>query len=468
MTDPQESLLSRHAGSYVDPAGTAYDCGDYYLRGIRTGYAEFYAKLLEHPTIISMLGSDIVETTIESDTMEAYPLTLRHRKLSPLSYCYEWPAQMLRDAALLTLDICIRLVDDKMVLQDASPWNIVFDGSRPILVDFTSIIIEDPHLLWVAYDQFCRLFLYPILVASCRSRKVARRLLVDQIGGIDHADLRNLLPMNALLRMPWLLDRIYLPLLAVSIIGKIGKDKSLAEQTGRFSPSSLARRFFFSSLRRNIESIPLRVGKSFWSQYYTDIRSFTRPAAFDLKQSAIAGLLERYKPRTLVDIGCNRGGYSVLAANAGARVVAFDTDEDSIALLYKYARQENLPILPLVMDALNPSPACGWRAMEFPAAPMRLRSEMALALALVHHLAITQRQTFERIVATMADYAEKWLVTEFVPLDDPRSIELLETHRRDMGWYSFEGFVACLQTVFKKVESIPSHPKGRSLLLCIK
>jgi len=58
-----------------------------------------------------MIGREIIETELEPNGLEGYALTLRHRKLAPLSFCYEWPAPMLRDAALLTLDISRQLVD---------------------------------------------------------------------------------------------------------------------------------------------------------------------------------------------------------------------------------------------------------------------------------------------------------------------------------------------------------------------
>ena len=176
----------------------------------------------------------------------------------------------------------------------------------------------------------------------------------------------------------------------------------------------------------------------------------------------------RYKPKTVTDIGCNQGGYAILAVQAGARVVAFDTDEDSVALLYRLAQLKNLPILPLVVDLTNPTPQTGWRALEFPAAPQRFRSEMAFALALVHHLAITQMQSFNRIVYELSDYTDRWLVTEFVPIDDPRSQELLLTNRRDVSWFTLECYVEALQGKFRRIETFPSYPTGRTLILCEK
>jgi hypothetical protein len=179
-------------------------------------------------------------------------------------------------------------------------------------------------------------------------------------------------------------------------------------------------------------------------------------------------LLQKLKPESVVDIGCNMGGYAVLAAQNGVKVTAFDTDEDSVAMLYKLAKEKNLNILPLIMDVTNPSPRLGWRSIQYPSAIERFRSEGALALALIHHLAISQNQTFDRITEELSDYCDKWLITEFVPPTDPRSQELLLTCRRDMTWYTLEGFISSLRKKFRKVTTFESAPAGRTICLCEK
>ena len=186
------------------------------------------------------------------------------------------------------------------------------------------------------------------------------------------------------------------------------------------------------------------------------------------KQSTVANILGELKPKSVTDIGCNKGGYSILAAQAGARVIAFDIDEVSIGGLYQIAKKQDLCILPLVMDALNPSPALGWRNLQFPSAAHRFCSEMAMALALIHHLAITQRQTFDRIVPALADFSTKWLLIEFVPLDDLLSLNLLKTHPKDMSWYTLSNFLVSLGREFRQVEQFPSFPVGRTLILCTR
>ena len=447
-----------------DPVGLAYIKDSKVLREINSEFKDYFLELLQGSKLDDLFKQGLVDTQIVNRS--AKTLLLEHPLISPINYAFEWPLPMLKDAALLTLDLNLSLLEKNSVLKDATPWNIIFQNTRPIWVDFTSLMPLESDLLWVAYDQFCRTFLFPLLVGHFYTGRITRALLLESQNGISPNEITRFLPGTARFKFGWLNGRIYLPKFAMDLARKAGSEKDLTRRTQTASYSTAARKSFFESLRKDVSSIPVGGASSDWSKYYADINSFFNPSAFDAKQKKISELLEKFKPRTVVDIGCNQGGYSILAALRGAQVTAFDNDEDSVSLLYKLAREKQLTILPLVGDVLYPAPQCGWRAQEFPAAPVRFRSEMALALALVHHLAITQVQTFDRIVMTLSEYADKWLITEFVPLEDPRSQELLLTNRRDMSWYTLDGFIAALKKEFKKVSTYPSYPEGRTLCLC--
>jgi len=458
----QASNDRHYIGAGMDPSGSLYQSGEQIFRELEPSQAEFYLSLLDMPPIKAMLGEQIVETS------EAVNNTLEHRRISPASYSYEWPSIMLRDAALLTLDISLRLNESEMALKDATPWNILYDGTRPIFVDFTSIYPHEKGLFWVAYDQFCRLFLFPLVVASLTSSKVSRSVLMTSASGITADEVVSLLPSGSVLRKSWLWKRLYLPRMMVKLLESTGQSQQLVQRGREMQITQQARQKFFKELRQDISSMEFSTGKSYWSQYYEDMNSFLDSKKFNQKQKAVADLLERSKPSTVVDIGCNQGGYSILAAQRGAKVTAFDTDEDCITSLYLLAKQKKLDILPLVMDGAQSSPQCGWRGIQYPAAVERFRSEMAFALALVHHLAISQSQSFERIVQILSDYSTKWLVTEFVPLEDARSQEISMTNRRDLNWYTLDGFLQALSKQYKKIETLPSFPEGRVLCICKK
>jgi SAM-dependent methyltransferase len=447
-----------------DPVGATYIKGQKIYRDIRGEFKDYFLSILKEPKIKQLLGKGLVDTCIFKES--ASSLTLEHPLISPASYAYEWSLPMLKDAALLTLDLNLILLENEAVLKDATPWNILFRNTSLIWVDFTSIMPQEKDLLWVAYDQFCRTFLFPLLMGYFYSGRVTRALLLESQNGISPQEIAKFLPGSAKFKFGWLNSRLYFPKFVIDLAHKSGSEQDLAKRSQKVSYTSASRQAFFESLKKDVSSIPFSRGSSDWSKYYADINSFFEPARFDQKQSKVAELINKCKPKTVVDIGCNQGGYAILAALRGAQVTAFDTDEDSINLLYKITKEKNLNILPLMGDVLYPVPQCGWRGQEFQSAPKRFHAQMALALALVHHLAITQIQTFDRIVLTLSEYAEKWLITEFVPLDDPRSQELLLTNRRDMSWYSLDAFLQSLKKEFREVTAFPSSPAGRILCFC--
>jgi len=456
--------MKRQLSADRDPVGAAYIKDQKVYRDIRGEFKDYFLSILNEPKVNQLLGKGLVDTSISNKSTSS--LTLEHPLISPPSYAYEWPLPMLKDAALLTIDINLVLLEKEAVLKDATPWNILYRNTSPIWVDFTSIMPQEKDLLWVAYDQFCRTFLYPLLIGYFFSGRVTRALLLESQNGISPQEAAKLLPGTAKFKFGWLNSRLYFPKFVIDLAHKSGSEQDLVKRSQKVSFTSSSRQTFFESLRKDVNSISLSQGSSDWSKYYADINTFFESARFDQKQRKVAELIEKYKPKTIVDIGCNRGGYAILAAQRGAQVTAFDTDEDSVSLLYKIAKEKNLNILPIIGDVLYPAPQCGWRGQEFQSAPKRFRAQMALALALVHHLAITQIQTFDRIVLTLSEYAEKWLITEYIPLDDPRSQELLLTSRRDMSWYTLDAFVQSLSKEFRQVTTFPSSPAGRVLCFC--
>ncbi len=451
-----------------DPVGDVYQRQGKILRGIRAEFADYYLNIYHHPKVQAMFGSKIIETCIAKNPLPRYAITLEHPLITPQNYCYEWPMAMLRDAALLTLDICIELSSMGAILKDASPWNIIFRGPHPIMIDFNSIMPEQEHLLWVAYYQFICQFLFPMLVGHFTLGKTTRAIMLASQNGVTPDEIGHFLPLTALIRIPWLFNRLYLPKLMMSLFHSSRQEKEVIEYQRKIHYSSQSRRTFFSKLRRDIYSIQYVTNGSQWSKYYDDINKFFEPENFHLKQQTLAKLIDQTKPSTVVDIGCNLGGYSILAARSGSKVVAFDTDEDSVTMLYRLAKEKMLDILPIVSDVLYPATQSGLRGEEYQSSKKRFRSKMALALALVHHLAITQNQSFEWIVPILSDYCEKYLITEFIPLSDSRAKELLLTSNKDMSWYSIEAFLHALNKEFKTTSIFPSYPTGRTLCFCEK
>jgi SAM-dependent methyltransferase len=461
-----QDSASRHPSSYVDPHGSVFVQDGRFFRAINKSSGPFVASLLNRESVRRLLGTKIVETKVSDKSFPGADLVLEHRTIPTEAYCYEWAPPMIKDAALLHLDIAEALVADGLALQDAYPWNVVFDGPAPVFVDFTSIIPEEKDLFWIAYSQFASFFLYPLYLTACDYGDVVRALLHDYISGITDEQFVRLVPRSFVLRHPSLFIKIILPYL-MNRKGKAGgKESPLAALAARFTPTREMRKQFFRSLKNIVEGIDVEQRTTAWATYHDDMDRFTDPSRYSAKETALAGIVGRLRPESVVDIGCNRGGYSLIAERSGARVVAFDTDESAVSHLYRYAQKHQLRILPAMVDITNPSPAGGHGAAQFTPSHERFCSDMGFALAISHHLALTQRQSFERIAAAFSDYARRYLLTEFMPPDDDKVRQITRTTRRDLSWYTLDNFIAALKKHYGSIETMPSHPQGRTLILC--
>ena len=125
-------------------------------------------------------------------------------------------------------------------------------------------------------------------------------------------------------------------------------------------------------------------------------------------------------PRWLLDVGANAGEYSLMAAQAGASVVAIDSDPAPVGALWKKAHSRGADILPLVVDFARPTPAVGWRCAEQTSFPDRANGffDSVAMLAVVHHLLVTDQIPLEEIFDAAAQLTRRWLLLEYVGPSD--------------------------------------------------
>ena len=465
-----ESEFRYFENSYVDPHGRLFDAEGGLYRGIYPEYSDRFRSLLGSESFKNLIKrKKLVKTTESELTSDTFDLILEHQRLPYVTYCVEWPAEMLRDAGILTLDICLSLIEDDWCLQDAHPWNVLFEGVKPRYVDVGSIrpLADEGSLLWIAYQQFCQFFLFPLYLYSKGFEEVARPQLYRFKEGVSYELCSKVLPLKSKLWTPQILAHLEMPLKASRLVKKAGKEKGLREREKVKIPDKNARRQFFTSLRADIERIPLSIQDSTWSDYYDEFPDFETEEAWNTKQKTVARILERLKPTEVIDVACNRGWYALLAAHRGSRVLAFDFDASCVSQLYNEVSRRKVDVQPLVMDLLNPTPAFGWRNRQYPSAIQRLEAELVFAFAVVHHLVISQWQNFERVVDLLTDFTSRYLLVEFVPLGDDKGEEIL-THSaiESTEFYTLDNFKKALSKVYSSLETFPSHPDGRTLILC--
>jgi ribosomal protein L11 methylase PrmA len=179
----------------------------------------------------------------------------------------------------------------------------------------------------------------------------------------------------------------------------------------------------------------------------------------------VARFLEAVSPPDGIvhDLGANIGRFSRIAARDGRFVVAHDIDELAVERHYRHNVEQNVSgVLPLLLDLTNPTPALGWASLERASALDRLSGQTVMALALVHHLAISNNVPLPHLAAFFGRIA-RFLVVEFVPKDDSQVQRLLATRPDIFPDYTTDGFEAAFAAHFTVIAREPVPGTVRTL-----
>ena len=220
------------------------------------------------------------------------------------------------------------------------------------------------------------------------------------------------------------------------------------------------------SLRRTITGLRWDAGGTEWADY--DRQTSYSADATRSKESIVETMLRDAGGRVVWDLGANVGRFSAIAAGLGRRVVAWDVDPAATELHYRRLRDDgSSAILPLIQDLVNPSPGLGWAGAERAAFLDRSNADVAMGLALVHHLAISNNVPLPMIAALFARLAPA-AVVEFVPKEDPMAQRLLAARRDVFPDYTAAGFEAAFSERFEIVERAPVADSPRTIYRMIR
>jgi len=464
--------------SFRDPDGSVVVTGDRVLRVVNASAASNLGKALASDAVRHLVtegafiesrlleGPDLAEArTILGSGKRAGPaeqVVFEHPRVGFPSFPYEWCPEMLHAAGTLTLDIASGLHKAGLGLKDATPYNVLFRGPRPVFIDAASLEARaggDPT--WLPYAQFVRTFLLPLLVSK-HCRMSLRQVFLAHRDGLEPESVYAILGIGRRLRPPFLFT-VSVP---TWLAGRAGTQPTIYTRRSE-APDKAA--FILAStighLRRQLERAAPVSASSIWSDYM-ETKSY-REDGFDAKERFVRAALDAGKSSVVLDIGCNTGHFSEIAARHGAEVVALDSDPVCVGKTFQRAVTTSLPILPLVADISRPSPAMGWRSSEQSSLIDRLtgRFDLVLMLAVLHHLLVTERIPLREILRLAADLTKDLLVLEYVgPSDD--MFKRLVRGRDDLySHVSVEWFETSCREFFEIVEVKSLDPLDRRLYL---
>ena len=462
MTD-----LQREPASFRDPATRIFYSDGRVLRGLDKTAAEDWAQLSATKFFPQLLadGKAVGTTTLDADAIPAevageYAAVVEHDRIPYISYPYEWTFAMLRDAAILHLEILLAALEEDVTMKDGSAFNVQWEGATPVFIDIGSFerIAGGP---WIGYRQFCQTFLYPLLLEAHLGVSF-QPILMGHLDGLDPTEMRRIFSGRKKFKKG-VFKHVYLHSIAESRVTQGGQ--GIKDEMAKSGFSKELTKATVSKRLKLVRKLHSKRADSGWKAY-RDTCSYSdedRSAKGVFRRAAIGD-----GPIGLTwDLGCNDGIYSRIVADRGGYVVAVESDDVTVDVLYRTLREDGITnILPLVMNLVDPSPARGWRGEERNAFTDRVQPDLVLALALVHHLAIASNVPLPEVISWFRSFGGR-LIVEFVEPHDPMATRLLGNKPKGMfPDYNIETFEQLLGEQFT-IESKTALPSGsRTLFAC--
>ena len=454
--------MTQMPSSFRDPSGNIYmHNGDIY-RTITNYYQHHYEMLMSSGLYDELIKNEWLVPHIECnvDNIDCWKV-IKPQIIENISYPYEWSFSQLKDAALLTLNIMNKALAYNMCLKDASAFNVLFQNNKPIFIDTLSFEQYNRGAPWIAYGQFCRHFLAPLLLMSYTDVRLLN-LFTRYIDGIPIDLASKLLPKTTRLK-PGIFFHIHLH---ANMINKQSNSNVETKSNTKNEISDNTIHALIDSLMNLVQNIKTPDIKTEWSDYYSDT-NYTN-TAFESKINIVDKYISMIKPEKVLDLGANDGTFSRIAAKYAETVVSVDYDPIAADINYNKLRKDNINnINTVLLDLNNPTPGIGWNNQERMSFKERFQTDMVLVLGLMHHLCISNNIPFEYLAKFISELGE-YAIVEYIPKSDSNVQRLLKTRRDIFDKYTQNNFEISLKEYFYIIECNEINNSKRKLYLLKK
>lgn len=467
--------VSPDAGSFRDRSNRVFRAGDRILRGVNeaayenwnaVSAAPFFATLCAEGKLIGTTDASR-DPAARAGALSEWPAALSHEIVPFVSYPYEWSFSMLKDAALLHLEILEKAIPQGWTLKDSSAYNIQFIGARPVFIDIPSFEPYRAGDPWGGYRQFCMMFLYPLMMKAYLGVDFGP-LLRAYIDGVDPA-IANKMLFRAARWKKGVFAHVYLhsKMQTRAAAAELDEAKRLTEDAGGSPEAKKQLRHSEAMVMGLIQGLRSIVAKmkspderTVWGDYDAD-HSYS-DASLWRKKEFIERNAKRGEYRKVWDIGCNTGVFSRLCEPFAEQVISIDGDPKAIDRLYLREKAGGAgKILPMIIDLGNVSPNQGWRGAERKSLENRGRPDLTLCLALIHHIVIAANIPMREFIDWLGDLGGD-LIIEFVSAEDAMAQMLLRNKANQYQDYTigeFERLVSARYTIADSEELKGGHRK---------
>lgn len=415
------------SGSFRDPSSRVWREGELIRRGLDdvaaadfdlVEQAKFFTEALEAREIV---GTRRSEGT--SPDGRSWTTVLEHARIPVITYPHEWSFTMLQDAALLTLRLVRAAIDENITTKDATAYNVQFVGASPVFIDVPSFEKYRQGEAWWGYRQFCQMFLFPLMFTAYKDLP-HQPWMRGAVDGITPEQARRVLEGRRAGHKGFL-SHVWLHAKADSRF-KGGS----ADTVDEMKKAGYKKELYVATIDRLIklvEGLEWERSDSTWGDYSQ--RGHYESKELLLKGDFVRRVVAHGSRSQVWDVGANDGMFSRIAAEHADVVLAMDADDLVVDRLYRELRADGTKgIVPMVMNFADPTPGIGWNGTERPPLPDRSSPDLILALAVIHHLALTHNVPTSAILDLFVRLGSE-VVLE-VPTENDQMVKTLMRHKR--------------------------------------
>lgn len=464
-----ETIHSVDAGSFRDRDGRIYRCGDRILRGLsatalddfrKLETKKFFTRFTEMGKLVATREIPASEAPLPEGVKARWAGFLEHEPVAAISYAYEWSFSMLQDAAVLTLDLLEAALGEGMTLKDATPYNVQFADGAPVFIDIPSFETLQPGSTWSGYRQFCEMFLFPLMLQAYKGIDI-QPMMRSRLDGVPVQTMAKFFGFRDRFRKG-VFTHVWLQAKLDSRYGATSQNVKSDLKSAGFSKELILANV--RKTRKLVRSLSWGGEGSEWGAY-EEFHNYSE-SDHQLKESFVGDSVRESGAEVVWDIGANTGQFSRIAAQHAVQVLAMDIDHYAVERMYRKNAAEGVPnILPLVQNAVDPSPDWGWRNGERSKLVTRAKPDLVLCLALIHHVVITANVPLDEFVDWLAGLSDQ-LVIEYVSRSDDKVKTLLRNKQDKYSDYSRKNLEASLAQRFAVRRQLPLESGNRFLYWC--
>lgn len=383
--------------SLVDPIGRVFYSNGEVYREINSDKIEHVKSLFDSGLINELNERQLIPHTEIADYSDINKiLILHHERIKHISLLKEWSFSMIKQSALLVIEIEKIVLNYGYTLKDGHVYNVLFEDNKPVFIDIGSIDVfvaagAAVREFYAYFHQILELFIMDPSFA--RERLLSRHKL-----GVRY-------------------NCYYLNGISEHHSDYVLLDKKLNEY------ASITNREKFINLlleeKERIDSMTLEYTTE-WGAYQSNYSlDFDEMPDDNKRFLEIKNLCEETGIKSVLELGTNQGVLARILSHVDSidKIIASDYDEVAVDALYlqlhtSKEQQERSKIHPAVYDITSEHcPNINYRTFE-----ERSKSEMVIACALFHHLILSQNINIDVILEKIYRLTSRYAIIEFMPL----------------------------------------------------